>query len=168
MRRPQFIARFPSRFPIEQKSFSSPGPSNRTTRIEIIDLSIRKMPLFWRSSNRYHSAVPPRRESEVCGKRFPDLRLDYRRVDCWNHFCFKALSTNPRTDRLKKRVAGCKMQPILLRSRQKKAVPMIVVSDDQFTALKPGEAPLVLGGGARSATWGAPQFRDLGTDVCLS
>lgn len=38
------------------------------------------------------------------------------------------------------------MQPILLRSRQKKVVPMIVVSDDQFTALKPGEAPLVLGG----------------------
>ena len=28
----------------------------------------------------------------------------------------------------------------------KKAVPMIVITDDQFTALKPGEAPLVLGG----------------------
>jgi hypothetical protein len=32
----------------------------------------------------------------------------------------------------------------------KKAVPMIVVSDDQFTALKPGEALLVLGGAVRN------------------
>jgi enterochelin esterase-like enzyme len=29
---------------------------------------------------------------------------------------------------------------------EKKAVPMVVVTEDQFTALKPGEAPLVLGG----------------------
>lgn len=28
----------------------------------------------------------------------------------------------------------------------KKAVPMVIVTEDQFTALKPGEAPLVLGG----------------------
>jgi enterochelin esterase-like enzyme len=28
----------------------------------------------------------------------------------------------------------------------KMAVPMLVISDDQFTALKPGEAPLVLNG----------------------
>lgn len=40
----------------------------------------------------------------------------------------------------------------------KKAVPMIVVTDDQFTALKPGEAPLVLGGrrpGAPRPNFGA-------------
>jgi enterochelin esterase family protein len=29
---------------------------------------------------------------------------------------------------------------------EKKAVPMVIVTEDQFTALKPGEAPLVLGG----------------------
>ena len=29
---------------------------------------------------------------------------------------------------------------------EKKAVPMVIVTEDQFTALKPGESPLVLGG----------------------
>lgn len=33
---------------------------------------------------------------------------------------------------------------------EKRAVPMVVVSDDQFTALKPGEAPLVLSGRPRN------------------
>ena len=52
----------------------------------------------------------------------------------------------------------------------KKAVPMIVVSDDQFTALKPGEAPLVLGG--RGPRRGArPNFGTYGqtfTEVVFS
>jgi len=41
-----------------------------------------------------------------------------------------------------------------------KAVPMLVVSDDQFTALKPGEAPLVFGGGPRRG--GRPNFGSFG------
>lgn len=52
----------------------------------------------------------------------------------------------------------------------KKAAPMIVVSDDQFTALKPGEAPLVLGG--RGPRRGArPNFGSYGqtfTEVMFS
>lgn len=53
----------------------------------------------------------------------------------------------------------------------KKAVPMIVVTDDQFTALKPGEAPLVLGarrpGGARPsfATYGQTFTEVMFTDL---
>lgn len=43
----------------------------------------------------------------------------------------------------------------------KKAVPMIVVTDDQFTALKAGEAPLVLGG-RRPAGGGRPSFGTYG------
>jgi len=38
----------------------------------------------------------------------------------------------------------------------KKAAPMVVVTDDQFTALKPGEAPLILGGRGPGAGGGRP------------
>ncbi len=44
---------------------------------------------------------------------------------------------------------------------EKKAVPMILVSDDQFTALKPGEAPLVFTG-RRPAHGQRPDFKDYG------
>jgi len=43
---------------------------------------------------------------------------------------------------------------------EKKAVPMILVSDDQFTALKPGEAPLVFTGRPRRGH--RPNFRNYG------
>jgi enterochelin esterase-like enzyme len=43
---------------------------------------------------------------------------------------------------------------------QKKAEPMILVSDDQFTALKPGEAPLVFTG--RPGTGRRPNFANYG------
>jgi enterochelin esterase-like enzyme len=49
-----------------------------------------------------------------------------------------------------------------------KAVPMVVVSDDQFTALKPGEAPLVFSRGPRRG--GRPNFGSYGrtyTEVML-
>jgi enterochelin esterase-like enzyme len=52
----------------------------------------------------------------------------------------------------------------------KKSVPMIVVTDDQFTALKPGEAPLVLGG-RRPAGSARPDFGNYGrtfTEVMFS
>ena len=50
----------------------------------------------------------------------------------------------------------------------KKAKPMIAVTDNQFTALKPGEAPLVLGGrgaggGARGAAGGGGRGPNMGT-----
>ena len=50
----------------------------------------------------------------------------------------------------------------------KRAVPMVVVSDDQFTALKPGEAPLVFSRGPRRG--GRPSFGTYGqtfTEVML-
>jgi enterochelin esterase-like enzyme len=43
---------------------------------------------------------------------------------------------------------------------EKKAVPMVIVTEDQFTALKPGEAPLVLGG--RRPGGGRPSFGTYG------
>ncbi len=52
---------------------------------------------------------------------------------------------------------------------EKKAVPMILVSDDQFTALKPGEAPLVFTGRPRRGH--RPNFRNYGvtfTEVMFS
>ena len=52
----------------------------------------------------------------------------------------------------------------------KKALPMIVVTEDQFTALKPGEAPLVLGG-RRPAGGARPSFGTYGqtfTEVIFS
>jgi enterochelin esterase-like enzyme len=42
----------------------------------------------------------------------------------------------------------------------KKAAPMVVVTEDQFTALKPGESPLVLGG--RRPGGGRPNFGTYG------
>lgn len=51
----------------------------------------------------------------------------------------------------------------------KKAVPMVVVSDDQFTALKPGESPLVFSSGPRRG--GRPSFGTYGqtfTEVMLN
>lgn len=52
----------------------------------------------------------------------------------------------------------------------KKALPMVAVSDDQFTALKPGEAPLVLGG-RRPGRGERPDFGAYGktfTEVMLN
>lgn len=52
---------------------------------------------------------------------------------------------------------------------EKKAVPMLVVSDDQFTALKPGEAPLVFSGRPRNGR--RPNFGTYGqtfTEVMLN
>ena len=51
----------------------------------------------------------------------------------------------------------------------KKITPMLVVTDDQFTALKPGEAPLLLGG--RRSGGGPPNFGTYGqtfTEVMFS
>lgn len=45
---------------------------------------------------------------------------------------------------------------------EKKASPMIVVTEDQFTALKPGEAPLVLGGRRPGAGGARPSFGTYG------
>jgi enterochelin esterase family protein len=48
----------------------------------------------------------------------------------------------------------------------KKARPMIAVTDNQFTALKPGEAPLVLGGrGPNIGTYGATFTEVMFTDL---
>ena len=52
---------------------------------------------------------------------------------------------------------------------EEKAVPMVVVTDDQFTALKPGEEPLVLGGRRPGAQ--RPNFGNYGktyTEVLLN
>jgi enterochelin esterase family protein len=52
-----------------------------------------------------------------------------------------------------------------------KAKPMIAVTDNQFTALKPGEAPLVLGGRERPAAGARPNFGNYGatyTEVLLN
>jgi len=52
-----------------------------------------------------------------------------------------------------------------------KAVPMIAITDNQFTALKPGEKPLLLGGRGRGAGAPRPDFGSYGstfTEVMLN